>query len=188
MGGVTVEGLVAIVAFEGDLLRRGRESGCSCAVVVSGGGSGEFCGADVEADAGDEEAVGVEEGAVLGAPEVDERGGEVARGGVGDGEDGGLEVVVFEDVGLEEGNGLGGEAGEGEAFDVAVVDAFVGEGGDVGGEVGVGEIQEGDADAVVEREVCFGKDGGPRTGADVGEDGEGVGVGGGEGKCYGGDC
>lgn len=191
MGGVAIEGLLAVAAFEGDL-----SGGCcksrhcrNVAIGGSGGGvGGEFGGADVEADARDEEAVGVEERAVFGAPKVDERGREVARGGVGDGEDGGLEVVVFEDVGLKERDSLGGEAGQGEAFDVAVVGTFIGEGGDVGGEVGVGEVQEGNADAVVEGKVCLGKDGRPGAGADVGDDGEGVGIGGGKRSCYGGDC
>lgn len=188
MGGVAVEGAVAVVALEGDLPRRGREGGGSlfaAAVVVRGG---EFCGAGVEADARDEEAMGVEAVAVFGTPDVDERGGEVAGGGVGDGKDGGLEVVVFEDVVLEEGHGLFREAGEWEAFDVAVVDAFGGESRDVGCEVRVREVHKGDADAVVEGEAGFGEDGGPRAGANVGKDGKCVDVGGGEGGCYGRDC
>lgn len=70
------------------------------------GRRGEFRGLDVEVDPLEEEAVGVELGSVAFTPVVDEGGGEVARGGVGEGEDGGLHIPEFLDVGLEEGYGL----------------------------------------------------------------------------------
>lgn len=69
-----------------------------------------------------------------------------------------------------------------------MVDAFGCEGGYVFCEVSVGEVSEGDADAVVEGEVGLREQGGPRAGADVGEDSEGVGVGGRDGGGYRGDC
>lgn len=54
MGGIAVEGLRTIVAFEGDLFGWGREGGVSISVAIRGGG--EFGRAGVEADARDEEA------------------------------------------------------------------------------------------------------------------------------------
>ncbi len=143
---VAVHRLFAVAAFQRDLAGRRREAG----FAVAAAGDGEFGCAGVEADAMEEEAVGVESCSVLGAPGVDEGGGEVARAGVGDGEDGGLEVVVFEDVVLEEGDGFGREASEDDAFDVAVLGAFVGGGGNVGGQLVIGEVHEGDADAEFE--------------------------------------
>lgn len=125
---VAVECLFAMPASEADLPRRGFEFwlllwGCVSVVVVvavvavgvgvgggvgvvgegggGGGGSGEGGGAGVEADAVEKEAVSVETVAVFRAPGVHERAREVAGGSMREGEDGGLEVVVFEDVSLE---------------------------------------------------------------------------------------
>lgn len=111
---VAVEGLVAVVATEGDLAGWWGEIG-----ALAGQG-GEFGGADVEVDALEEEAIGVEGGAVGFAPCVEDGGEEVAGGGVGEGEDGGLQVVGFLEVGLEEGNGLVAETRKDDSFNVAL--------------------------------------------------------------------
>lgn len=97
---VTIEGLIAVITAEGDLARGRGQSGSMA------GRGGQLGGGDVELDAGEEEAGGVEGGAVGFAPEVEERGGEIAWGGVAEGEDGGLGIPEFAHVGLEERDGF----------------------------------------------------------------------------------
>lgn len=93
----------------------------------------------------------VELAAVFLAPEGDERGLEVAGAGVRDGEDGGLEVVRFGDVGLQQGNRLSGETCQGDALDVPVADAPVSGARDVGRQVDIGEVHDRDGEAVAQR-------------------------------------
>lgn len=75
-------------------------------------------------DAFEEELVGVEGGAVCFVPGGDERGGEVAGRDVGQGQDGGLQVVGFLHVGLEEGDAFFRETCQNDAFYIPLSDAF----------------------------------------------------------------
>lgn len=102
------------------------------------------------------------------------RGGEVARRGVGEGENGGLEVAEFSNVGLEEGDGLFGQAGEDDALDVALLDAFCRCRADIFGEFLIVEVHQGDADTIAEREGSLRQDVMPVSMADQGQDSSGV--------------
>ena len=84
-------------------------------------------------DAMGEHPMGVEGSAVRFAPKGEEGGGRgavVTGVGEGQGEDGGLDVGEFVDVGFVEGEGFFGEAGQDDAFNRAARDGRGRGGGD----------------------------------------------------------
>lgn len=97
--GVAVQSLIAVVAAERHLagVRRKKR-------FLAMGGYGELGRLNVEVNAWEKETGGVEKGPIGLTPLIDERVGEVARRGVGEGEQRGLQVGEFEGIGFEEGN------------------------------------------------------------------------------------
>lgn len=150
---VAVQRLVAVVAAERHLagVRRKKR-------FLAIGGDGEFGRLNVELNAWEKEAGGIEKGAVRVTPVIDERVGEVARRGMRKREKGGLHVGEFHGVGLPEGNGLFREASEDYAFDGAMLNAVRGHGGDVFGQFLVVEIHERNANSVTEGQRRLGQD------------------------------
>lgn len=120
-GGVVVfvlvgarKGPFAVGAAEGDLARWG------CKGDAAGGGAGEFGGLDVEADAGVGHVPGLDGVSVGFFPVLVTRVGDVAGAGEGHCQGGGLDVVGFVDVVLEEVHGLFGQTGQDDPFEVTV--------------------------------------------------------------------
>lgn len=103
----------AVGAPEGDLAGWGGDGD------AAGGGSGQFGGLHVEADAGVVHVPGLDGVAVRFFPVLVTRVGHVARAGEGHCEGGGLDVVGFVDVVLEEIYGLFGQTGQYDPFQIA---------------------------------------------------------------------
>lgn len=169
--GVAVQRLVAVVAAEGHLARgRGQKR------FLAMGGDGELGRLDVEVDARQKESGGVENGPVGLTPVIDERVGEVAGRGVGEGEQRGLQVGEFAGILFEEGDRLLRQAGENDAFNGPVLNAVRRRRGDVFAQFFVIQIHQRHSDPVAKRKRRLGQHVMPVSVADQRENGSSVGV------------